>query len=273
LEAASKLVPKKAKRPSPRIACYRDFYCPETGEHIDSGLVLYFPGPNSSTGLDVVELHTHGSPAVIKKMLSSLSALSSKKMNLAPALPGEFTQQAITAGKLSFLEAESLASLLACENEAERKMMKGKGFGDTVNKWRRNIENILVKIEGDLEIGHEEELPQIDLLPVISTLQEVKGIVRRSLDSTHSLGTEIGVAIVGPPNSGKSTLMNFITASDISIVTNVKGTTRDMIKAKINIDSQKIELIDTPGIRTDTQDQIEKIGIQRAMYFISIHNL
>jgi tRNA modification GTPase len=249
--------------PPPRRAVLRGFVDPSTGAIIDRGLALWFPGPASFTGEDVVELHLHGGPAVIAAMAEALDVLG-----LIPAAPGEFTRRAFEHGKLDLTEAEGLADLVAAETEAQRvqalRQMEG-ALGALYEGWRADLIRALALLEAELDFPDEDlpeglggqVLPELDRLA--ASLYTHLADARRG----EALRDGFQVVVLGPPNVGKSSLVNALARRDVAIVSEVAGTTRDLIEVRLDLGGYPVTLVDTAGLR-DAGDAIEREGVRRA---------
>jgi len=261
--AILKLTQKKTL-PAPREAQLCWFVEPDTGVRLDRGLLLYFPGPKSFTGEDVAEFHIHGGRAVITGFLAALSKLS----GLRSAQPGEFTRRAFDNGKMDLTAAEGLADLINAETEAQRRqalrLMDGR-LADLYEGWRSEIISAMAYLEADIDFA-DEEIP--------SDVTEQVGPMVKAL--THKIEQHIGdgfkgerirdglqVVILGEPNIGKSTLLNFLSKRDVAIVSDIAGTTRDILEVHLDINGFPVTIADTAGIR-DSGDVIEIEGIRRA---------
>jgi tRNA modification GTPase len=250
--------------PNPRTAAYRRMR-DATGSPIDSGLVLFFPGPNSFTGEDCGELHTHGGKAVVAALLEALTELP--RMRLADA--GEFTRRAFLNGKLDLLEAEALADLISAETEAQRRLAvhnSDGAQGALYLEWRRRLIHARAMIEAELDFADESDVPG-------SVADTVWRDTRRLLDDirAHISGYRkaemiregFDVVILGAPNAGKSSLLNTLARRDAAIVSDEPGTTRDLVELALDLDGAKVRLTDTAGIRSGA-GKVEAIGIDRA---------
>jgi tRNA modification GTPase len=250
--------------PPPRVAQRRRLVDPQSGEALDDGLVLWFPAPRSATGEDVAELHLHGSRAVLAAVMQALA-----RLGLRLAEPGEFTRRAFLNGKLDLLQAEAIADLAAAETEAQRRQalrQLGGELGDVYRGWRDRLTRILAHLEAAIDFPDEELPPEIE----DRILGETEGLVaeiERHLADGHRgerLRDGIDAAIVGPPNAGKSSLLNRIARRDVAITSPVPGTTRDVIEVAIDLGGYPVVLADTAGLR-DSADAIEQEGKRRAM--------
>ena len=251
--------------PSPRKATLKKISNINTSELIDEGIILWFPGPQSYTGEDMAEFHVHGSKAVIQSIHNSISQIKNCRL----AEPGEFTKIAFQNGKINLLKAESIADLISAETEIQRKqainIMKGKS-ADQFNYLREKLIKILSYIEAKIDFS-EEELPKNILNEIKLTSTEVEKKIDSILND-QKVGERIRegfkIAIVGPTNVGKSSLLNHFSKKDVAIVSDIAGTTRDIIEIHLNIDGYPVILSDTAGIR-DSKNEIEKKGIKLAL--------
>ena len=251
--------------PNPREATRRKFNYINTNELIDEGVLLWFPGPNSYTGEDLAEFHVHGSRAVINALHSTISKIENCRL----AEPGEFTKRAFQNGKINLIEAESIADLISSETEIQRKqalkIMSGKS-SDQFNSWREKLLKILSHIEAKIDFP-DEDLPKDILTNIQKTSDQVSSEIQRTLND-QKVGERIRegfkIAIIGPSNAGKSSLLNYLSKRDAAIVSEIAGTTRDVIETHLNFDGYPVVVSDTAGIR-DSKDEIEKKGIKIAL--------
>ena len=251
--------------PEPKSASLRKFKDPETKDLIDEGILLWFPGPQSYTGEDMAELHVHGSKAVIDAIHKSISKIDGCRL----ADPGEFTKIAFQNGKINLLKAESIADLIASETEIQRqqalKIMFGKS-SDKFNSLRDRLLKILSKVEAKIDFP-EDDLPGDVLNNIHSETKFIREEIEKILND-QKVGEIIRegfkIAIVGPTNVGKSSLLNFLSRREVAIVSEIAGTTRDVIEVHLNLDGYPIVLSDTAGIR-ESEDEIEKKGIKLAL--------
>jgi tRNA modification GTPase len=251
--------------PEPRVATLRKINKINTSELIDEGIILWFPGPESYTGEDMAEFHIHGSKAVIDALHHSIS----KVENCRLADAGEFTKLAFQNGKINLLKAESIADLISAETEIQReqaiKIMNGKS-ADKFNSLREKLLKILSHVEAKIDFP-DEDLPEDILKNIKKISNEVILNIKKILDD-QKVGERIRegfkIAIVGPTNAGKSSLLNYLSNRDAAIVSEIAGTTRDVIETHLNIDGYPVVVSDTAGIR-DSKNEIEKKGIKLAL--------
>ncbi len=255
----------KEQIPKPRIATLRKLNKINTNDLIDEAIIIWFPGPDSYTGEDMAEFHVHGSRAVIDAVHSSIS----KVKNCRFAEPGEFTKLAFQNGKINILKAESIADLISSETEIQRqqaiKIMSGKS-SEKFNMWREKLLKTLSNVEAKIDFP-EENLPENILKEIKNTSKKIKDEIKKLLDD-QKVGERIRegfkIAIVGPTNAGKSSLLNYLSKRDVAIVSEIAGTTRDVIETHLNIDGLPVIISDTAGIR-ESKDEIEKKGIKLAL--------
>ena len=255
----------KNELPTPRVATLRKINNINTSELIDEGLILWFPGPQSYTGEDMVEIHIHGGKAVVEALLNTLSNI--KECRLAD--PGEFTKLAFQNSKINLLKAESIADLISAETEIQRlqavKMMKGKS-SEKFNELREKLLKILSFVEAKIDFP-DEDLPEENLKKIKEDSSNVLNEIKKILND-QKVGEIIRegfkIAIVGPTNAGKSSLLNNLSNREVAIVSEIAGTTRDVVETHLNIDGYPVIISDTPGIR-DSKDEIEKKGIRLSL--------
>jgi len=251
--------------PSPKVAVVRKFINPKTKDLIDQGILLWFPGPESYTGDDMAEFHVHGSKAVIEAINLCLSKIEGCRL----AEPGEFTKIAFQNGKINLLKAESISDLISSETEIQRKqaikIMSGKS-SDKFNSLRERLLKILSNIEAKIDFP-DEDLPDNILKNIHSETKSIKNEIDKILND-QKVGERIRegfkIAIIGPTNAGKSSLLNYLLKRDIAIVSEIAGTTRDVIEAHLNLNGYPVVISDTAGIR-HSKDEIEKKGIKLAL--------
>ena len=251
--------------PLPRVATLRKINNVNTSELIDEAIILWFPGPESYTGEDMAEIHVHGGKAVIRAVQDEIS----KVENCRLAEPGEFTKLAFQNGKINLLKAESIADLISAETEIQRlqavKIMKGKS-SEKFNKLREKLLKILSFIEAKIDFP-EEDLPEENLNQIKRDSTDVLEKINKILND-QKVGEIIRegfkIAIVGPTNAGKSSLLNNLSNREVAIVSETAGTTRDVIEVHLNLDGYPVIISDTAGIR-DSKDEIEKKGIKLSL--------
>jgi tRNA modification GTPase len=237
---------------------------PTNGSPIDQALALYFPAPHSFTGEDVLELHTHGGGAVRRALLDALSALP--RCRLAEA--GEFSKRAFLNGKMDLLQAEGIADLIAAETAMQQQLALRQLDGEMSERFadmRTMALRSLALLEAYLDFP-DEEIPEETLNEVNRDLGQLKHTIHGLLKEPpcgELIREGFTIALIGPPNAGKSSLMNRLAKRDVAIVSDVAGTTRDRIEVHLNIGGYLVRLIDTAGMR-DTQDAIEAEGVRRA---------
>ena len=234
------------------------------GALLDEGLVLWFPGPNTATGEDLAEFHLHGGRAVIAAVERELGSLS----GLRKAEPGEFTRRAFLNGRIDLAEAEGLAELLASETELQRRaavQMAGGAFSEIVSDWRDRVLGLSAQLEAVLDFSDEDDVAEmppsfhVELDRLAGELQQ--WLVRPRAERLHD---GFRVVIAGPPNVGKSTLFNALIENEAAITSPTAGTTRDVLERSVALAGVPFTFVDTAGLRADSSDEIETIGIGRA---------
>ena len=251
--------------PSARVATLRKINNINTSELIDEGIILWFPGPQSYTGEDMAEIHIHGGKAVILAVQNEIAKIENCRL----AEPGEFTKLAFQNGKINLLKAESIADLISAETEIQRKqavtIMKGKS-SETFNRIRDKLLKLLSFLEAKIDFP-DEELPEENLEKLKQESKDILNEINKILDD-QKVGEIIRegfkIAIVGPTNAGKSSLLNNLSNRDVAIVSEIAGTTRDVVETHLNIDGYPVIISDTAGIR-DSKDEIEKKGIKLSL--------
>jgi tRNA modification GTPase len=237
---------------------------PGSGAVLDDGMAVFFPGPNSFTGEDVVELHVHGGAAVLAAIFEALG----RQPGLRLAEPGEFTRRAVLAGKMDLTAAEGLLDLIEAETDAQRRqaLRQAEGaLGRIYEDWRSVLVGALAHFEAEIDFP-EEGLPEGLIASVRQELAELDGAMARHLDDGRRgerLRQGVRIAIVGPPNAGKSSLLNLLAQRDAAIVAATAGTTRDVIEVSLDLGGYPVVLGDTAGIR-EAADEIEAEGVRRA---------
>jgi tRNA modification GTPase len=265
--------------PAPRRAALARLVDPRTETTIDHGLVLWFPGPESFTGEDMAELQLHGGPAVVAAAVDALAALD----GLRPAEPGEFTRRAFHNGKLDLAEVEGLADLIAAETEAQRRQalrqMEG-ALSGLIQSWRDRLTANLAHLEAVIDFP-DEGLPAETEAAIASDILGLENDIAQYLDDNRRgerlragfrrgerLRAGFRIAILGPPNVGKSSLLNAIARRDAAIVAETAGTTRDVIEVHLDLGGYPVTLLDTAGLRDAgeaPEDPVEQEGVRRAL--------
>ncbi len=251
--------------PEPRQATLKKFNKINNSELIDEGILIWFPGPESYTGEDMAEIHVHGSIAVVRTILDQLSKIENCRL----AEPGEFTKIAFQNEKINLLKAESISDLISAETEIQRqqaiKIMSGKS-SDKFNSLREKLLKILSNVEAKIDFP-EEDLPDDVIKNIKNDSEKVRLEIEKILND-QKVGERIRegfkIAIIGPTNAGKSSLLNYLSNRDVAIVSEIAGTTRDVIEAHLNLDGYPVVISDTAGIR-ESKDEIEKKGIKLAL--------
>ena len=249
--------------PAPRVATFTTVRNAQ-GAAIDDALALYFPKPNSATGEDVGELQLHGSRAVLAAVFDELG-----RIGLRPAEPGEFTRRAFENGKLDLTEAEGLDDLIHADTEAQRRqaLQQFKGLlGERANDWRQRIIEASALVEAGIDFSDEGDVPDDLIAPARTKVAALRREIDAALAASargERLREGLVVAIAGPPNAGKSTLLNRLAQREAAIVSPYAGTTRDVIEVHLDLDGYPVVLLDTAGIR-EPKDPVEEEGVRRA---------
>jgi tRNA modification GTPase len=250
--------------PSPREAALRRLKEPQTGETIDSALVLWFPAPHSYTGEDVAEFHVHGGAAVVDAVLGTLSGLPRLRL----AEPGEFTRRAFENGKLDLTAAEGVADLVAARTAGQRRQALAQVAGDLgrlYDTWRHDLIRMLALLEADIDFP-DEDLPEGLTAEARELIERTAREIAVHIDDGHRgerIRDGFRIAIIGAPNAGKSSLLNRLAKRDAAIVSATAGTTRDVVEVRLDIAGYEVILADTAGLR-DSTDEIEQEGVRRA---------
>lgn len=245
-----------------RLAAIRD----EAGAVIDRGLVLYLPGPGSFTGEDVAEFQVHGGRAVVAALLGWLG----RRPGLRAAEAGDFTRRAFLNGRLDLTAVEGLADLVTAETEAQRRQALRAAEGGLARRaeaWRADLVAARAAVEAELDFAEEEDVPGSIAGEAVAIAGRVRAEIAAALADAHRgerVREGLVVAILGPPNAGKSSLLNALARRDVAIVTDLPGTTRDVLEVHLDLGGQAVTLLDTAGLR-ETADRIEAEGIRRAL--------
>ena len=235
------------------------------GEAIDDAIVLWFAGPASATGEDVAEFHVHGGRAVLNALFAALSSID----NVRTAEPGEFTRRAFENGKIDLTEAEGLDDLIHADTDRQRRqaLRQLQGLlGDRARGWRKQLIEASALIEAGIDFADEGDVPEELLKPAMAKIAQLRREIEETLAvsaQSERLRDGLTVAIAGPPNAGKSTLLNRLARREAAIVSPHAGTTRDIIEVHLDLDGYPVTLIDTAGIR-ETDDPVEQEGVRRA---------
>lgn len=252
------------KLPESHRAVVRDIVTADKKTVIDQSLVILFAAPNSFTGEDVVELHLHGGPAVLRALFDQLASLT----GLRPADPGEYTRRAFENGKLDLTEAEGLGDLVNAETEAQRqqalRQMQG-ALGALYEGWRNELIGSLAHLEADIDFP-DEDLPGGVAEAIAPRISELKAQMQAHLADGHrgeKIRDGLDVVIIGAPNVGKSSLLNILARRDAAIVSEQAGTTRDIVEVHLDLAGYPVTIADTAGLR-DAGDVIEREGVRRA---------
>jgi len=250
--------------PEPRRAALRILREPGSGEPLDQALVLWMPGPRSFTGEDQAELHIHGGLATRAAVLEALGSIP----DCRPAEAGEFTRRAFLNGRMDLSQVEGLADVIDAETEAQRRqaMLQLEGrLGDAAERWREGILQALALLEASLDFSDEGDVPEDLEADILDRLDHLRGEIGRALSnrSGERLREGFTVVLAGPPNAGKSTLLNALARRDVAIVSPIAGTTRDIIEVHCDLEGLPVVIVDTAGLR-DSGDVIEQEGVSRA---------
>ncbi len=263
-QAGNVIATLAGKAPAPRLATRA--LLRDVGQRpIDDAVVLWFPAPASATGEDVAEFHVHGGRAVLAALFAALAAFD----DVRPAEPGEFTRRAFENGKLDLTEAEGLDDLIHADTDRQRRqaLRQLKGLlGDRARDWRARVIEASALIEAGIDFSDEGDVPAELIAPALTRIKALLGEVREVLAAegrSERLRDGVVVAIAGPPNVGKSTLMNQLARREVAIVSPHAGTTRDVIEVQLDLDGYPVTMIDTAGIR-ETDDPVEQEGVRRA---------
>src|SRR6267142_1666179 len=263
-DAGAALTALAGKIPTPRTATRTLLH--DVGQRpIDDAVVLWFPEPASATGEDVAEFHVHGGRAVLTSLFAALSGFE----NVRPADPGEFTRRGFENGKLDLTEAEGLDDLIHADTDRQRRqaLRQLKGLlGDRARSWRQQIIEASALIEAGIDFSDEGDVPAELIAPALARIKALHDEIEEVLAAqgrSERLRDGLVIAIAGPPNVGKSTLMNQLARREVAIVSPHAGTTRDVIEVQLDLDGYPVTVIDTAGIR-ESDDPVEQEGVRRA---------
>ena len=250
--------------PPPRTAMLRSIFDANSAQVIDNALVIAFPGPASFTGEDVVEIHCHGSIAVVSAVQQALSRFGAR-----PAEAGEFTRRAFESGRIDLTQAEALADLIEAETEAQREQALSQAGGrlrDLAEQWRDHLVTLMADLESDLDFSDEADVSETGSAHISEGIATLARAIRQALEGAplaERIRHGLTIAITGAPNVGKSSLLNALAKRDVAIVSPYAGTTRDVLEVHLDLDGRAAILLDTAGVRA-TNDPVEAEGIARA---------
>ena len=262
--AAVKALARRIPEPRRASLCRLDH--PDRGATIDEALVLWLPGPQSFTGEDSAEFHVHGGPAVVAATLDALGRLE----GMRPAEAGEFTRRAFMNGRLDLVAVEGLADLIAAETEVQRRLAQfhsGGGASAVFEAWRRDMIQVLALLEAAIDFVDEEGVAGAALKQALPRLALLRDAMRASLDDRRQgerIREGVRIVLAGPPNVGKSSLLNRLAQREAAIVSATPGTTRDVIEVHLDLAGVPVTVADTAGLRGGSADEIEAVGMDRA---------
>ena len=265
LMALEQLIAQKVDKLEPRKLYFRKIYNPKTKEQIDEAMIVFFIGNSSFTGETSVEIHTHGSISVIKQMNQILSSINGLRL----AEPGEFAKRSFINGKIDLTAAEGLADLIDAETELQHKQairQLGGGLEKIYDNWHQELLSLISLLEAYIDFP-DEDIPDETLQQVANKIDGLIKEIDNHLDDNNRgerLRDGLRLAIIGKPNVGKSSLLNFLMKREVAIVSDIAGTTRDVLEGHLDIGGYPIILQDTAGIHHDTKDVIEQKGIEKA---------
>lgn len=251
--------------PKPRLMGLRQLKSRDGLEVIDQALVLWMPGPSTVTGEDVAEFHVHGSPVVVSRLFVELA----KFENVRPAEAGAFTRRAFENGRMDLLEVEGLADLLSANTDSQRRLAMRQFLGeasDVYESWRTQLLSALALLEASIDFVEEDDVVARAWKQVRPIVDNLVVELAAALDSASRAGAVrdgLRLVIAGPPNVGKSSLLNKLVGRDAAIVSALAGTTRDVVEAAIDFEGVALLLADTAGLRSETTDEIERIGMNK----------
>jgi tRNA modification GTPase len=262
--------------PLPRRATLRTLHDPHSGDVLDRALVLWLPGPNTATGEDLAEIHAHGGRAVVRVIEGALASIAALRL----AEPGEFTRRALMHGRIDLTEAEGLADLLSAETDSQRRaalLLSGGALSGLVADWQQRLLIPAAAIEAMLDFSDEEDVEgdAAALQRVVTAVALLAADWRQWLarPTSERLRDGIVVAIAGPPNAGKSTLINALAQREAAIVSPLAGTTRDIVEVPLALDGVAFRFADTAGLHAGTGDAIEAIGMERARAYVAASDI
>lgn len=254
--------------PRPRRATLRSIRAPEDGRPIDTGLVLWFPGPKSFTGEDTAELHLHGGHAVVRAVFAALETMS----DVRAAGPGEFTKRAFVNGKMDLLEAEGIADLIEARSERQHRMALHRaqgGLEGILEDWKRQVIELLARLEATIDFIDEAHVAETSLADAGGRIDRLVQAIDRELaraEQGRRLRDGLTVVLAGPPNAGKSSLLNALARKNAAIVSPIPGTTRDVVEVHLILAGLPVTLRDTAGLRERTSDPLEELGMARSRH-------
>lgn len=254
------------KRPKPRMAGGRSILHPKTGEALDRGIVLWFPGPNSFTGEDVAELQLHGGRAVVASVLSALGEIPGLRM----AEPGEFARRAFDNGKIDLAQAEGLADLIDAETQGQRRQalrQAGGALSSLYEGWRRSLIDASALVEAAIDFSDEPDVEARSVDQARAIVETLAKAIRQHLDDGHRgeiMRDGFHVVLTGAPNVGKSSLLNVLAKRDAAIVSDEAGTTRDIIEVRLDLSGVPVIVSDTAGLR-EAPGKVEQEGMRRSI--------
>jgi tRNA modification GTPase len=250
--------------PQPRRASLMTLRDPANGDDLDQALILWFPGPASFTGEDMAELQCHGGRSVLSAVLRALGALPQCR----PAEAGEFTRRALLNGRMTLDQVEGLADLIDAETEAQRRQALRSLEGETgqaVGRWREDVVSVMALMEAAIDFSDESDVSETVIADGLKVAQSIRDQIESELrkpERPERLRDGYRIVLAGPPNAGKSTLLNALARRDAAIVSPFAGTTRDVIEVHLDLGGYPVLLVDTAGLR-ESEDVVEREGIRR----------